>query len=269
MQFFKFHIGDYKKATAHLTDEEDICYRRMLDRYYDTEQPFEDDLRLLARHCRAKQDTVQTILSDFFIQVEGRWHNPRADAEILAFYAKSAKAAESANARWSKKERNANALRTHTDGNATDMRTPCEPDATHNPLPITHEEPKTKTRATRYDAVASLSALGVSDQIARDWIKHRTTLKTTVTQTVIDGIAREAAKARIALSDALAMSCERGWRGFKAEWVAEAIGQKPRNGSARDERDARRDHMMEVLTGRKNGVPKDPFIGNTIEGELL
>jgi hypothetical protein len=92
--------------------------------------------------------------------------------------------------------------------------------------PETETETETKKRASRFDAVASLSALGVNDQIARDWIKHRTTLKATVTQTVIDGVAREAAKARIALSDALAMTCERGWRGFKAEWVAEAIGQK-------------------------------------------
>jgi|PlaIllAssembly_1097288.scaffolds.fasta_scaffold185042_2 hypothetical protein len=96
--------------------------------------------------------------------------------------------------------------------------------------PITVIEPKvnrnTKDTPPAFAAKAALSALGVNDQIASDWIQHRKALKTTVTQTVIDGIAREAAKARIALSDALAMSCERGWRGFKAEWVAEAIGQK-------------------------------------------
>jgi uncharacterized protein YdaU (DUF1376 family) len=113
----------------------------MLDRYYDTEQPFDDDIRLLARHCRAKQETVKTILDDFFINIEGKWHNPRADVVILAFYAKSAKAAESANARWSKKERNANAMRTHSEGNATAMRTRCEPDATHNPQPTNKENP--------------------------------------------------------------------------------------------------------------------------------
>ena len=257
MQFFKFHIGDYQKATAHLTDEEDICYRRMLDRYYDTEQPFDDDIRLLARHCRAKQETVKTILDDFFINIEGKWHNPRADVVILAFYAKSAKAAESANARWSKKERNAFAMRSHTDGNATAMRTRCETDATHNPQPITHKEPTTKTS---FDAVASLSSLGVDPQIANDWIQHRKSIKASVTQTVINGLVREAAKARIALSDAMAMTCERGWRGFKADWVSES---KPINGY-KSERQTRDEAFLSAI-----GLSTKPREEKLITGELL
>jgi hypothetical protein len=45
-----------------------------------------------------------------------------------------------------------------------------------------------------------------------------------LTQTALDGIQREAAKAGMGLHDALAMCCARGWQGFKADWVA---GQKP------------------------------------------
>jgi hypothetical protein len=43
--------------------------------------------------------------------------------------------------------------------------------------------------------------------------------KAAITKTAIEGIEREAAKAGLSLGDALRMCCERGWRGFKAEWV--------------------------------------------------
>ncbi|MGB4064229.1 MAG: hypothetical protein WBK19_10430 [Azonexus sp.] len=89
----------------------------------------------------------------------------------------------------------------------------------------TEEKKEQKTsRAPRFDAQAHLVSLSVDDSIAADWLAHRKAKKATVTLTVIDGIKSEAAKARIALSDALAMCCQRGWTGFKAEWVAESVG---------------------------------------------
>lgn len=94
-------------------------------------------------------------------------------------------------------------------------------------------------RDSRFDALAHLVSRGVPESVASDWIKHRRTLKAAPTQTAIDGISKEAAKANIALSDALAMCCQRGWRGFKAEWVAEAIGYKQQTFTdKRQERDS-------------------------------
>ena len=37
MHYYQFSIGDYKAATGHLSNEEDLAYRRLLDMYYDTE----------------------------------------------------------------------------------------------------------------------------------------------------------------------------------------------------------------------------------------
>ena len=37
MNYYSFHIGDYRGATAHLSNEEDLAYRRLLDMCYDTE----------------------------------------------------------------------------------------------------------------------------------------------------------------------------------------------------------------------------------------
>ena len=44
--------------------------------------------------------------------------------------------------------------------------------------------------------------------------------KAPITETALAGIRREADKAGYTLEQALATSCERGWIGFKAEWVA-------------------------------------------------
>ncbi len=75
------------------------------------------------------------------------------------------------------------------------------------------------TRAPRFDAQAHLVALGVSPDLATDWIEHRKSVKAKPSKTAIEGIAREAEKANMSLSDALRESCSRGWRGFKAEWM--------------------------------------------------
>jgi len=66
---------------------------------------------------------------------------------------------------------------------------------------------------------ALLASLGVSESVASDWIVLRKAKRLPVTQTVLDGIGREAALAGLSLQDALRISCERGWAGFKAAWL--------------------------------------------------
>jgi hypothetical protein len=60
---------------------------------------------------------------------------------------------------------------------------------------------------------------GVSDSVWQDFKKLRTSKKSPITQTAMDGINREVLKAGITLEAALSMCCERGWTGFKAEWL--------------------------------------------------
>ena len=75
------------------------------------------------------------------------------------------------------------------------------------------EEEKQKT------APAGELLAGVDPQVASDFIALRHKLRAPITQTAMAGIQREADKAGITLNSALALCCERGWRGFKAEWV--------------------------------------------------
>jgi hypothetical protein len=61
---------------------------------------------------------------------------------------------------------------------------------------------------------------GVPEQVVRDFKQLRQKLRAPITATAMDGIRREADKAGLSLTNALTLCCERGWRGFKAEWVS-------------------------------------------------
>ena len=53
-----------------------------------------------------------------------------------------------------------------------------------------------------------------------DYLKVRKAKKAgDLTETAFNGIAREAEIAGISVEDAIKQCCERGWVGFKAEWI--------------------------------------------------
>lgn len=119
MHYYQFNIGDYKSHTEHLSEMEDLTYRRLLDWYYLHETPIPLDLSETARQIRMRShsDCIALVLQEYFERTENGWIHHRANAEILKAGDKSQKASESAKARWKKKD--ANALQTQSEGNAT------------------------------------------------------------------------------------------------------------------------------------------------------
>jgi hypothetical protein len=75
------------------------------------------------------------------------------------------------------------------------------------------KEPSPKRKAP---AVAD-----VSDDVYADWLALRKAKRAPVTETALAGIRREAEKAGMTMQAALETCCQRGWTGFKAEWVAD------------------------------------------------
>lgn len=88
MHFYKFHIGDYKTHTSHLSPMEDLCYRRMIDWCCLHEKPFPDDASLIARFIGLNDCSthVQQVLNEFFTLDEHGWKNKRVLEEIDAYY---------------------------------------------------------------------------------------------------------------------------------------------------------------------------------------
>lgn len=83
--------------------------------------------------------------------------------------------------------------------------------------PETERETETEKRQK---ATFVATPEGVSQSVWDDFVKHRKAKKAQVTQTVIDGITKEAKKAGWPLEDALKETILRNWQSFKADWVA-------------------------------------------------
>ena len=204
MYYYQFNIGDYQSHTSHLSETEDLVYRRLLDWYYLHEIPIPLDEAEVSRQIRMRSHTesIAIVLQEYFERTDDGWIHHRANKEIAKAGDKSEKAKASANARWGKKD--ANALPTQSESNAT-----------HNTLPITQDtEHKTQKKAT---SVAT--PIGVSDSVWQEFKSLRKAKKATLTQRAIDAISSEAQKINWSLEKALEECVVRGWQSFKADWV--------------------------------------------------
>lgn len=132
---------------------------------------------------------------------------------------------------------------------ARDPLHPCKPN---------HQEPPLTTNRTTNTPRAMLASMEVFDPVAADWILLRKQKKAAITQTALDGIKREADKAGISMQDALRICCERGWSGFKSDWVADKQAVKFQTSGER--RMAVTDAAIAEWLGEGEG-------GSTIEGE--
>ena len=85
MHYYPFHPGDYLRDTAHLTNEEDLAYRRLLDFYHQSELPIPSETQTVSRRLRLGFETVNQVLLEFFELREDGWHQARCDAAIAEY----------------------------------------------------------------------------------------------------------------------------------------------------------------------------------------
>ena len=118
------------------------------------------------------------------------------------------------------RERKKNVTRTsqerHSDAPDTDTDTDTDTEQMHKKI---KEPPKPSASSELFD--------GIDSQVVADFKALRTKLKAPITKTSIDGIKREADIAGLSLEAALKMCCERGWRGFNAEWLTKPARASP------------------------------------------
>jgi uncharacterized protein YdaU (DUF1376 family) len=192
MNFYPFHIGDYLSHTNHLSNEEDLAYRRLIDLYYQTEQPFTRNLLWLAKRVKSTEEIVASILVEFFEETPEGWKNKRADEEIAKYKAMQEGGRKGAALRWGK-------------GSDTPPKHPL--------MQTKNQEPLTKNH------IKDITPEGVSESIFKDYLEVRKAKKAKWTQTALKGLQREAEKAKMSLQDVIQLCCERNWVGFKAEWA--------------------------------------------------
>ena len=201
MNFYPLHIGDYISHTSHLTNEEDLAYRRMIDLYYLNEHPLNGSTSI-ARRIRMPVEIVDSILHEFFEFGEDNcWHNKRIDEEIARYHTRLNQARKAGQA----------SVKSRSNRSLTAVE------------PTKNQEPLTKNHINTIEAPQ-----GVSLEIWNDFVLQRKKAKAVISESVIKTIAKEAAKANWSLEQALAECAARGWRGFKAEWVKDKQTQTER-----------------------------------------
>lgn len=255
MHYYQFNIGDYKSHTEHLSEMEDLAYRRMLDLYYTHERPLSLEIEQIARLIRMRThcECIANVLREYFKETPLGWVNTRAEAEIGKMGEKSAKASESAKARWKAKSNtqtlqvDANALQTHSERIANGLRSECEGNATQDTEHIT-QDTRHKTQKEKLRAVACPP--DVDPQVWIDWLALRKAKKAPVTQTVIESARRESGKALMTFEQFLREWCNRGSQGLKAEWIKQTTANKA------EELEARNDEFLKTYLREKRNEQK-------------
>ena len=200
MHFYSFNIGDYISHTKHLSNMEDLAYRRLLDLYYLHERTLNEDVSIVARKINMRDNVpeVKVVLEEFFILEVGKgWTNPRADEEIEKYQSKVQSAIRAGKA---------SAI-----ARSNARSTTVQPNKKQETLNNKQETYNNKTLKRPRN---------VSKKTWDDFLVHRKNKKAPLTETALKGIKNEVKKTSISLEDALVMCQARGWQSFKSDWIS-------------------------------------------------
>lgn len=221
-----FYPSDWLAGTRGMTAAQMGVYITLIAMMYERAAPIPgDDIAKLARLCGTSASSMRTILDELISDekitlADGMLFNRRAELEIKNVMAKSEVARASAEARWQKNPKKSKD--DESERNADAMLA-----ISHKVLssPTDQKELNARKPPKSGSCEGDLIALGVAPQTVSDWQAVRRSKRAgPITKTVIEGLVAESAKARISVADAVRIAAERGWQGFRAEWVA---GLKP------------------------------------------
>lgn len=231
MNYYPFHIGDFRSGTVHMTRVARWIYRDMMDVYYDTEKPLTLDFEALCDQIGVEAEeeraVVQKLLRFKFVQEVDGYHHDICKAVIVEYHQKAATARENGKAGGRPRKQPATNPKPSGNPAGSDLAPNGKPvgrGLKTNQEPITNnqiEDQKHSAGAQKYSVRDDLLASGVAAQTVTDWLKLRTAKKAPATKTALDAVRREAALAGLSLDSALQICCTRGWQGFKAEWVTQ------------------------------------------------
>lgn len=91
VNYYRLHIGDYLRDTAHLSLLEHGVYTRLLQVYYSREAPIADaeKYRLVGARSEDERAAVDAVLGEFFTRSGEGWVQARCDREIAEYQVKA------------------------------------------------------------------------------------------------------------------------------------------------------------------------------------
>lgn len=170
MNYYSHHIGDFDRATRHLTRIERSVYLDLMFVYYDTEQPLTSDVAALCRKIVARSEeekaAVLAVLDEFFTVTPVGWYHDRCEEELDAYRKsntqKSIAGKASAAARAQRREQAIN-------GNSTTVPTtvPTPVERLSNGTP-TNQEPRTNNQEPE-TKIQKSKASATGTRLPADW----------------------------------------------------------------------------------------------------
>jgi uncharacterized protein YdaU (DUF1376 family) len=227
--YFPFYTGDYYRDTRHLSMLQHGAYRQLLDHCWDQKGPLPLDVEKCYRICGAvskeEQETVRGIITEFFVKLEDGHYNKRVAEEVRKAEALStARASAGRSGGLAKAARQDHSIKDHLASAkqvlASAKQVPVSPPPCHT-IPTPPSSPNTEKENTGVISKAEVIRAGVSPTVARDWFVIRKNKKAPLTETAWKAILSEASKAGLSIGEAIKISAERGWQGFKASWLLE------------------------------------------------
>lgn len=217
MKYYSHHIGDFDKATRHLTRIERSVYRDLIDLYCDTEKQLSLDINFLCRriiaHSNEEVTAVEQVLNEFFVKTPNGWYHDRCEEELDAFRSSTSQKSLAGKASAAKKAlKRQQAL----NGNSTDVEQTLNACSTTSQL-TKNQEPRTNKENNKKKV--EVDFYDVPQNVIDDFTALRKVKKAAITQTAINRIKSQADKAGISLADALTLCCSRNWAGFEADWI--------------------------------------------------
>lgn len=82
-------------------------------------------------------------------------------------------------------------------------------------------------KGKRFDFKQSLIEIGVSPEVAEDWMHVRKTKRAANTETAFNRIVHEINKSGLSANECITIAVSRSWQGFQADWVANQQRQRP------------------------------------------
>lgn len=137
------------------------------------------------------------------------------------------------------------------DGSVPDRRA-----ANGDPEPPAGKPERRKT----ITAAQLVSEHGVSPKAAADFLTARSKKRLPLTETALDGLIREYAKANLTVAEGILKCAENGWAGFKPSWLTSEAATTPRSPPAR---------RATPATGLRTGYDRTDLGGFSDGSDLL
>ena len=173
MHYYTFHAKDYAADCSHLSNEEDLAYRRLIDLAFNIEAPVVGTPATIARRIRLPEGAVASVLGEFWQESPEGWVNKRVIAELLKFQHHIEEKRNAANIRWKRwRESNAGAVQVHSTSNAGAMQNDAGAMLPINPLTQRPINPLTQNISI-HEAEEFLQGLGYPLDAIPAWHAHR------------------------------------------------------------------------------------------------